>query len=215
MWAAEDFRDRSMTPCAESRMVGARLTDPLPMHTVDAIHSRRSIRAYQPRPVDHPVVEEILWDAAQAPTPPVSGPEPFAFVVIDGAEKVALYGMQALAFAQQNRPPGPGYDWLDRDDFSVFFDAPVVIVICAVPDELGQAVQDCNRAGQNLMLSAQARGLGTCWVGSPMQWLRDPLTRTKLAIPDTHMPYAAFTLGYPQGTPSGSPRGRPPTIWAP
>ena len=196
-------------------MIEKRFADPSPMHTVDAIHSRRSIRAYQPRPVDRHIIEEIVWDAAQAPTPPVSGDEPFTFVIIEGAEHVALYGMQALAYAREHRPPGPGYDWLDRDDFSVFFDAPVVIVICAVPGELEQALQDCNRAGQNLMLSAQARGLGTCWVGSPMQWLRGPLTRARLAIPDTHMPYAAFTLGYPQGTPPGRPRERPPTIWAP
>lgn len=185
------------------------------MHTVDAIHSRRSIRAYQDRQVDRTVIEEIVWDAAQAPAPPISGNEPFTFVIIEGADRVALCGLQALAYARENRPPGPGYDWLDREDFSVFFDAPVVIIICAVPDTLGQAVQDCNRAGQNLMLSAQARGLGTCWVGSPMGWLRESLTRTRLAIPETHMPYAAFTLGYPQGAPSGHPRERPPTLWAP
>ncbi len=185
------------------------------MHTVDAIHTRRSIRAYQPRTVDRHIIEEILWDAAQAPTPPVSGETPFTFVVIEGAEKVALHGMQALAFARAHRPPGPGYDWLDRADFSVFFDAPVVIVICAVPDSLGQAQQDCTRAGQNLMLSAQARGLGTCWVGSPMQWLREPLTKAELAIPDSHTAFAAFTLGYPEGTPPGQPRDRPPILWAP
>lgn len=185
------------------------------MHTVDAIHSRRSIRAYQPRPVDRHVIEEIVWDAAQAPTPPISGAEPFTFIVIDGAERVALYGVQALAYARENRPPGPGYDWLDRDDFSIFFDAPAVIVICAAAEEPGQAGQDCNRAGQNLMLSAQARGLGSCWVGSALLWLRDPLTRAKLAIPETHTPYAAFTLGYPRGTPAGHPRDRPPTLWAP
>lgn len=185
------------------------------MHTVDAIHTRRSVRAYQRRPVDRHLIEEILWDAAQAPTPPVSGAEPFTFVVIEGADKVALCGARALAFARANRQPGPGYDWLDRQDFAVFFDAPVVVLVCAVPDALGQAVLDCTRAGQNLMLSAQARGLGTCWVGSPMQWLREPMTRAELTIPDTHLPYAAFTLGYAEGTPSGKPRERPPAIWAP
>lgn len=185
------------------------------MHTVDAIHNRRSIRAYEPRPIDRHLIEEILWDAAQAPTPPVSGADPFTFVVIEGAAKVAQYGGQALAFARANRPPGPGYDWLDRADFSVFFDAPVVIVICAVPDTLGQAAQDCTRAGQNLMLSAHARGLGTCWVGSPMQWLRDPQTKTELGIPNSHTPFAAFTLGYPRGAATGTPRRRPPILWAP
>ena len=183
------------------------------MDTISAIHTRRSIRAYDQHPVERRLIEDILWDAAQAPTPPVSGAEPFVFVVIDGAGRVADCGARALQYARDHRGPGPGYDWVDRPDFSVFFDAPVAIVICGFRDDYGQAVQDCNRAGQNLMLSAHARGLGTCWVGSPLQWVRDPVTRAELGIPERYDPFAIFALGYPSGAPSGTPRERPRVIW--
>lgn len=183
------------------------------MDAIKAIHARRSIRSYQARGVERRLIEDILWDAAQAPTPPASGSAPFFFVVIEGIDRVAECGIRALQYARVHRGPGPGYDWVDKPGFSVFFNAPAVIVICGVNDAYGQAVQDCNRAGQNLMLSARARGLGTCWVGSPLQWLRDPATKKELGIPEDHQPYAVFTLGYAAEEPRGLPRGRPGVVW--
>lgn len=196
-------------------MVGNQDVGRHPMHTVDAIHARRSIRAYQPRPVDRIVIEEILWDAAQAPALPPGTEPPFTFVVVDGSDRVALLGSQALDFARARNTPDAGQDWLDLDAFSVFFDAPVVIIICAEADAFGYAQQNCTRAGQNLMLSAEARGLGTCWVGSALPWLCEAPARAELAIPDALTPFAAFTLGHPQGMPAGRPRERPPIIWPP
>lgn len=183
------------------------------MDTIEAIHGRRSIRDYEPRPVQRSLVEVILHDAAQAPTPPVSGKAPFAFVVIEGIERLAEYGAEALALAKANRKPGASYDWVDKPGFSVFFNAPAAVIICGFDDGYGQAPQDCNRAGQNLMLSAHARGLGTCWIGSPMPWLREPATCSHLGVPAGYAPYAAFTLGYPSGQPSGVPRGKPEIVW--
>jgi nitroreductase len=158
------------------------------MDTIGAIYGRRSIRDYAPRLVARELIEAILHDAAQAPTPPVSGTAPFVFIVIEGLERVAECGMAALAYAKEHRKPGPAYDWVDRPGFQVFFNAPLAIVVCGFDDGYGQALQDCNRAGQNLMLSAHARGLGTCWVGSPMQWLRDPITCGSLGVPSGYTP---------------------------
>jgi nitroreductase len=183
------------------------------MDTIAAIHGRRSIRDYAPRPVARDLIEAILHDAAQAPTPPVSGSAPFAFIVIEGLERVAELGAAALDYAKLHRKPGPAYDWVDRPGFLVFFNAPVVIIICGFDDGYGQALQDCSRAGQNFMLSAHARGLGTCWVGSPMQWLRDPATCRDLDVPTDYTPHAAFTLGYPASTPSPNSRALPRIIW--
>ena len=184
------------------------------METIAAIHGRRSIRAYLPRSVPRELIKLVLVDAAQAPTPPVSGEQPFAFVVIEGVARIAEYGAVALRYAREHRLPGSAYDWADKPDFSVFFNAPAVVVICGFEDGHGQALQDCNRAGQNLMLSACARGLGTCWVGSPMLWLRDPATCAALSVPDQYRPHAALTLGYPAGVPSARPRHTQKVVWA-
>jgi nitroreductase len=183
------------------------------MDTIAAIYGRRSIRDYAPGPVPRDLIEAILHDAAQAPTPPVSGTSPFVFIVIDGLERVAECGAAALDYARLHRKPGPAFDWVDRPGFLVFFNAPAAIVICGFDDGYGQAIQDCNRAGQNLALSAHARGLGTCWVGSPMQWLRDPATCARLGVPADYTPHAAFALGYPTSVPPATPRGAQKVIW--
>jgi nitroreductase len=179
------------------------------MDTITAIHTRRSIRDYEERAVDREIIADILWDAAQAPTTPVSGP--FLFHVIEGAARIADLGERAKQYAREHRPPDSS--WVDKPGFKVFLDAPVVIVISGHAAN-SQSIEDCNRAGQNLVLSAHARGLGSCWVGSPMPWLRSPATRKELGIADAFEPFAAFTLGYPASVPPSRSRERPEIVWA-
>ena len=181
------------------------------MDTITAIHTRRSIRDYEKRAVERGMIADILWDAAQAPTTPVSGP--FLFHVIEGVVRIADLGARAKQFAREHRSDAAGYAWADRPDFKVFLDAPVVIVISGHADN-PQSIQDCNRAGQNLMLSAHARGLGSCWVGAPMPWLRSPQTRSELGIAEAFEPFAAFTLGYAASVPPSRSRERPQIVWA-
>lgn len=176
------------------------------MDVIEAIHTRRSIRAYLARPVDPALIEHIINDAAQAP-PPTAAQPPLTFNVFLGTDRIATYGETAMSYARENHPPGPGWSWIDRPDFKVFWNAPAVIIISGPQD-------DCTRAGQNLMLSAHARGLGTCWVGAPMLWLRSPAVRSQLAIPPGLTPMAALCLGYPQTTPEAPTRGQPQIIWS-
>jgi nitroreductase len=183
------------------------------MDTIAAIYGRRSIRDYEPRLVPRSLIEAIVRDAAQVPTPPVSGAVPFVFIVVEGFERVAQHGSAALTFAKEHRKPDPSYDWVEKPGFLVFFNAPTAVVICGFNDIYGQAIQDCTRAGQNLMLSAHARGLGTCWVGSPMPWLRDPATRATLRVPADYTPHAAFALGYPASVPGANSREIPKIVW--
>lgn len=184
------------------------------MDAIDAIHGRRSIRAYQARPVESDLIEAVIWDAAQAPSTPVSGAQPWVFNVIEGAERISEYGARAKQYARDHRPNEPGYAWADKPEFTVFFDAPAVVVISGRGDN-SQAMAECCRAGQNLMISAHARGLGTCWVGSPMLWMRDDAVKSELGIPAGFEPFAVFTIGYPAEVPAGQPRERPTILWRP
>jgi len=175
------------------------------MDVITAIHGRRSVRSYQPAPVPHELIESIILDAAQAP-PPFRGQVPWAFNVIEGVERIAAYGARAMDHARKHRPDGPGSDWVERPGFKIFWDAPVVIIISG-------PVGDCSRAGQNLMLSAHARGLGTCWVGSPMLWITTPEVRAELKIPLNLTPVAVFCLGYAAAAPEPVAHEKPPIIW--
>ncbi len=176
------------------------------MDVIEAIHGRRSVRSYEPRPVPRDLIESVILDAAQAP-PPFRGMVPWTFTIIEGVERIAAYGERAMKYAREHRPSGPGSDWVERPGFKIFWDAPVVVIISG-------PVGDCNRAGQNFMLSAHARGLGSCWVGSPMLWLGTPDVRTELKIPADLPPVAVLCLGYPAASPEAIVRERPPIVWA-
>ena len=175
------------------------------MDVIEAIHTRRSIRAYSPRLVEREAIEDIIWDAAQAP-PPFSGQLPWTFNVVQGVDRISAYGDEALQYARDNHPDEPGWEWTERPEFEVFWGASALIIISG-------RVEDCCRAGQNLMLSAHARGLGTCWVGSPMLWLRTATAKAKLKISPELVPVTALCLGYPAAIPEAAPRKRPPIIW--
>ena len=70
------------------------------MDTITAIHTRRSIRDYEKRAVKREIIADILWDAAQAPTTPVSGP--FLFHVIEGVARIADLGERAKQYAREH-----------------------------------------------------------------------------------------------------------------
>jgi nitroreductase len=85
--------------------------------TITAIHTRRSIRDYEKRAVEREIIADILWDAAQAPTTPVSGP--FLFHVIEALARIADFGERAKQYAREHRSDAAGAAWADRPDFKV------------------------------------------------------------------------------------------------
>jgi len=176
------------------------------MDAIEAIRTRRSIRSYLTRPVERNLIEQIIWDAAQAP-PPRRGQVPWTFNVFEGLDRISAYGDRAKQYAKDNHPDEPGWEWTEIPDFQVFWGAPVLIVVSG-------RVEDCCRAGENLILSAHARGLGACWVGSPLLWLRTASIKAELGIPPDLVPGAAICLGYPRSIPEAAPREWPTIIWA-
>lgn len=182
------------------------------MDVIDAIHARRSVRVYRREPVAREIVADVLWAAAQAPSPPVSGDTPWAFCVFEGVERIASYGERALHYARAHQPPGNPWKWPDTPGFKVFWDAPALVLICARRGN-GETPFDCCRAGQNLMLAAHARGLGSCWVGAPMPWLLSAGIVRELGVPEGFEPTVAIVLGYAAEAPRGNPRPRPNVHW--
>ena len=176
------------------------------MDVIEAIQTRRSIRVFTPKQVERDLIESVILDAAQAP-PPFSGELPWTFNVVQGVDKIAMLGTIAMNHARaHHRGDEPGWSWLERPGFKIFWDAPVLVVISG-------RVEDCCRAGQNFMLSAHARGLGTCWVGSPMLWLRTDYAKTELNIPLDLTPVAALCVGYPATIPDAPPSKQPTIVW--
>ena len=180
------------------------------MDAITAIRTRHSVRAFRDAPLDRAIIAELVADAAHAPFTPIATDGAWHFTVILGRERLAGYGERALAFARDNRPQLRGYEWTERPGFSVFHGAPAAVVISG---RLGLpvALEECTRAGQLLDIAANARGVGACWIGSPMLWLHEPAARAELGVPEGWMPYACFALGEPDlAATTPPPAQRPP-----
>jgi nitroreductase len=182
--------------------------------TIEAMHGRRSIRAYESRQIPRQLLDDLLWAAVQAPIPPASGNEPWAIVIVQGRERLEEYGARAKQYAFEHRPDDRPLEWTTRPGFKVFWGAPSLVLFCARTSN-PEAPFDCARAGQNLVLAAHACGLGSCWVGAPMPWLSEPVIQRELGVPSGFMPAVAITLGYAAEQPSGNPKPRPNVYWAP
>lgn len=182
------------------------------MNVIEAIHGRRSIRAYRPEAVERAVIEDLVWAAAQAPTPPPSGDTPWAFCVIEGCERLAAFGERAKAYAFDHQPADHPWTWTTRPSFKVFWDAPAALVIGAHRGN-PEAPFDCCRAGQNFMLAAHARGLGSCWVGAPLPWLRSAGIAAELGLPSAFDAETVIVFGHADERPLGNPRVRPAVHW--
>jgi nitroreductase len=125
------------------------------MDMATVARGRFSCRSYRPELVPRELVEELLDAARWAPS--AGNLQPWRFVVVDRAE--LRQALAAAAFGQ-----------------SFVAAAPVVVVVCAVPDESARVygargsdlycLQDTAAATENLLLAAAAAGLGTCWVGA-------------------------------------------------
>ena len=182
------------------------------MNIVDAIHGRRSIRRYLDRPVAHDVIEDLIWHAAQVPRPPISDESSWAFHVVEGRERLAGLGVRAKCYAADHQPPGAPWHWAVRDDFEVFWGAPLAVMLCARRGH-PEAPFDCCRAGQNLTLLAHARGLGTCWVGAPLPWLQTEEAREAVGLPMGLDASSVITLGYAADAVPGQSSPRPAISW--
>lgn len=62
-------------------------------------------------------------------------------------------------------------------------------------------------------LAAHARGLGFCWVGAPMPWLKSEGVAVELGWPEGYDPVAAIILGHPAEQPAGQPKPPPEVRW--
>lgn len=184
------------------------------MDAFDAIHNRRSIRRYTDEPVSPVLLDELVLTAAQAPVTPVRGEQPWVLCAIDGRARLAAYGARARQYAREYLPPGRPWTWPDRPGFEVFWDA-LLLLICARQGN-PETPWYCCRAAQNLLLAAHARGLGSCWVGTPMPWLTSPGGAAELGLlglPAGYEPQAAILLGHTAEQPVGQPKARPGVMW--
>jgi nitroreductase len=150
------------------------------MDTLEAIRTRRSIRAYTRQPVSPAAVESLLRAAMSAPS--AMDQRPWQFVVV--TDRAKLDGLTAIL---------PGGQMLQQ--------APLAIVFCGDPTRetklQGYWMQDCSAATENLLLAAHAQGLGAVWIGVYPAEGQVRGVRERLGIPAAVVPFSIVALGHP------------------
>jgi len=144
------------------------------------IFERRSVRAYEEKPVPDDLVHDLLEAAMAAPTS--GGKTPWRFVVVRDKGTLA----RTAAGLANGRA-------LEK--------AAVGIVVCGDPrageSHLSHLLQDCSAAIENILLAVTALGLGACWLGvHPEEELMSNV-RSVLGVPQDIVPVAVIAVGWP------------------
>lgn len=177
-----------------------------------AIYGRRAVRRYKENRIDRATIEMLLHAAIQAPS--AMNRQPWAFVVIEGRERLESLSEEAKQYLLSLPVPNfmPEREMLTDPSVNIFHGAPALIVVCATSDDT-QAAEDCCLAAQNLMLAAYAARLATCPIGLARQWLALPQTKRDLGIPPDLVPVFPLTIGHPDEEPQKSHGRHTPTIF--
>lgn len=183
---------------------------------LQAIHSRRAVRAYRAEQPADDLIRELLDAAVRAPT--AMHREPWGFVVIQDKGLLKRYSDRAkAALVEPSVALGWGSVQSSRHDhpamladlaFNIFYDAGTLIVICRT--EGGAfAEADCWLAAENLMLAAAARSLGSCVIGFAVGVLNTPEAKRELGIPHQGAAVAPIIIGTPKQAIPAVPRKAP------
>jgi len=184
------------------------------MDLKEAIYTRRATREFTAAPVDEKTLRELIDAAVQAPSAVNS--QPWSFCVVRDKALLDKISATAKAYMVSHTPLGlvsHHFDQILHDpSFDIFYQAPVLIVICTT-SEIPWAVEDCALAAENLMLAARAAGLGTCWIGFAQGWLGTPEGKAALKLPAAYQPIAPIIVGHPKSAPAPVPRKEPEIRW--
>ena len=149
---------------------------------IENIMSRTSVREYAPDRKISPDTVEILLRAAMA-APTAVNKQPWAYVVLDTREALDSLA-EVLPYAKMLRH------------------APLAIVTCGNMQRTFQAqraywIQDVSASTENLLLAANALGLGAVWTGVYPTEERVKAVSERLGLPANIIPLAVVPVGYP------------------
>jgi nitroreductase len=147
------------------------------MDCIEALKTRRSIRAYTGEPVAREAIEDIIDCGRLAAT--AVNIQPWEFVVVTETEM-----LRAIARAT---------------DFGRFIAQAAVCVVVLCKDTKYYLEDGCN-ASQNILVAARAHGLGACWVAGDKKPYAEKVRRM-IGAPDGSRLISLLPIGHPAEEP--------------
>ena len=145
---------------------------------LENIAERQSVRKYLNKSVEEDKIDAMVKAGMAAP----SGMDrrPWEFVVVTDRE--ALDSMAAkLPYAK------------------MLTNAPLAIVVCGDTTRSSYWYLDCSAATQNVLLAAEALGLGAVWTAAYPYEDRIDVVRQNTGLPENIVPLCVIPIGYPDG----------------
>ena len=164
---------------------------------INNIMTRTSIRQYTDEPVSKADIETMLRAGMAAPT--AVNRQPWHFVVINSKEK--------LAELAGSNPRG-----------GMLKQAALAIVVCGNMDKALQGpaqgfwIQDCSAATENILLAANALGLGAVWTGLYPDENRAGEVAKILKLPQAFIPLCTIVIGHPAERPQPKDKWKPENV---
>lgn len=148
------------------------------METIRALKNRRSVRAFNSKPVSHNLIEELIDCARLSPT--ARNIQPWEFVVI--TERNALNALGSLT-----------------DNGAFIKDCGCCIAVFC--QETKYYLEDGCAATENILIAAEDLGLNSCWVAGDKKPYADKV-RSLLGVPHDFKLVSLIPLGYCDAEPS-------------
>lgn len=188
-----------LTACNENREQREAATTDTARVVTDLMMSRRSIRAYKDSTISRETLKAILKCGINAPNG--MNRQSYEIRVIDSP---TLIDSITKAVVKDNPKIA------ERAGFkNIFVNAPCVVCI-AYDTQYDMAQIDCGLLGENILLAAWAKGIGSCCLGSSARWILDsPSAKPYLDLMAFSKGYEllyCIALGYPDETPDARPR---------
>lgn len=150
------------------------------MDMMNAIMTRRSIRAFKETPVTEDQLKTLLEAAMNAPS--AGDGRPWHFVVTTDRAQLDMLAEE-----------------VDNGN-AMFRQAQAAVLICldrSLEGFEGFGEQDCSCAAQNLQLAAHGMGLGTVWIAIVNVPPRIVGCRKVFGVSEEIVPFALFPIGEP------------------
>ena len=184
---------------------------------LDGLQQRRSVAAMLPDEPARDLIEQVIEAATWAPNHHRTAP--WRFIVLTGRARQALGEVCAADARQRMTPPlDQQADAMLERERQKPLRAPVIIAVAAVPSQQPRIVESeevaaVDAAVQNMLLAAEAVGLGAIWRTGDS--VRSSAVKSFLGLPPTAHIVAFVYLGYPRegGRQARSGDARDVTTW--